>query len=94
MATISSRDIERSLCSKGFVADMGHHRFLRFRYLGKETNIRTRLSHGTVDYGDALLAAMRKQLHLLDRHQLDDLIRCPMDGDAYCQILRSQGLLP
>jgi len=54
--------------------------------------VRTRISHGAKEYGDRLLSLVSRELHLT-RRELDDLIGCPMSGDAYLQLLIARGVV-
>jgi len=93
MASRKGSEIERALLAKGFRYDNAHHRYLTLHVEGSATAIRTYVSHGTRDYGDDLLAKVRKQLHLPRKADLLDLIDCPMSGADYITVLRNQGLV-
>ena len=53
---------------------------------GKRTSVRTRISHGASEYDDRLLGQMARQVGLR-RHELDDLIDCPLDQAEYVRLL-------
>ena len=83
------RDIDSSLCKKGFLRDSsGKH--VRYFLQGSE-EIRTIMSHGmfgeTVDAW--LISQMARQLRLT-KAQFLDLIDCSMDEAAYRAILGEQ----
>ena len=94
MASRRGADIERALLRKGFSLDAdGDHRRLVLYVEGRQTQVRTKISHGNQDYGDDLLSKVRKQLHLTSKAELLDLVDCPMGGAEYLQVLREQGIL-
>ncbi len=93
MASRRAPGIERSLLSKGFRGDDTHHRVLILYVHGEATDVRTFLSHGGKDYGDHLLAQMRRQLRLSSKQALLDLVDCPMSADDYVALLRDEGLI-
>lgn len=91
---IEKREVEASLPSKGFVRDnSGDHIYFHFMYDGKTTGIHTYVSHGARSIGDPLISAMKKQLHLNSSRDLVDLVKCPMSGEVYVQILKEKGQL-
>jgi len=87
--------IEKSLSKKGFQLEETHHRYWKVfdgeRYTGVYTFIST--GSGYKDYDDSLLSRMAKQLKLGSRKELCDLIDCPMDENAYREILAAKGFL-
>jgi len=95
---IERRQIESSLCIKGFLEDRsGDHRYFHHIYKGKRTGISTKTSHGSKDYKtyqDELLNKIKKHLRLDTKEELRDFLVCPMDAEQYNQILRVKGLLP
>jgi hypothetical protein len=96
MKAIPRDTIERSLAEKGFEKEGGRdHRFWYFFYLGKKTAIRTKISTGTgyKDYPINLLRRMRGQLSLDSLGQLDDLLRCPMGGKEYAELMLRKGVV-
>lgn len=90
MSTYKTREIKAVLTSKGFQEHESHHTILRLCVEGRITKIRTQISHGLSEYGDNLLSLMAKQLKLR-RHELDDLIECPMTKEAYIDHLQKNG---
>ena len=52
--------------------------------------IHTFVSHGTKEYGEALIGEMKKQLRLTKKEFMD-LIDCPMTKEKYLRILISKG---
>ena len=90
MTTKKSKDIETALVKKGFEKQDSHHKLFWFKYKGKITSIRTRLSHGIDEYGDSLLGMMARQLNITKK-QLNDLIDCPLTKEQYEKTLQDQG---
>lgn len=94
MASRRGSDIERALLGKGFRLDANSdHRRLVLYVEDRQTQVRTKISHGNQDYGDDLLSKVRKQLRLAGKAELLDLVDCPMSGEEYLQALRDQGVL-
>ena len=92
MASRRRREIEAALLRKGFrESKKSHHRYLTLYVNGEERRVRTYLSHGGRDHGDALLSQMQKQLRLPSKQDLLNLIDCPMDADEYVALLAEQG---
>jgi predicted RNA binding protein YcfA (HicA-like mRNA interferase family) len=89
----SAREVAANLERKGFIADDGDHTFYRLFVDGKNTGIRTKISHGEKEIHDGLLSQMAKQTRLV-RKEFLDLIDCPMTGSQYIELLRERGLLP
>lgn len=90
MSSRATKKIQGALERKGFAPNGSDHKVLRLYVNGKKTRIRTHLSHGLHEYGDNLLAIVARQLKLR-RKQLDDLIDCPLSGEAYVNLLISSG---
>lgn len=85
--------IAASLLKKGFVQKETHHSYYLLFVNGKKTSIRTRLSHGSSEYGPNLLSQVKKQLGLKTMEELDDFINCPMSGEAYVELLLDRKVL-
>ena len=83
MTARSSELIKRSLLTKGFRHSDTHHKYLILWIDGVKTNIKTKISHGKRDYGDALLSAVKTQLKLSNKKHILDLIDCPMEHAEY-----------
>jgi len=90
VATFPVKQLRSALLAKGFEQDKTHHAMFWLVAGGKKRAIRTRLSHGVREYGDALLGLVARQMRLR-RPELDDFIRCPMDGAGYFQLLIERG---
>jgi len=93
MKPIPRKKIEKSFAEKGFVKEEGRdHRFWYFFYKGKKTRIRAKISTGTgyEDYKINLLKRIKNQLFLDSLKELDDLLRCPMDGKQYAELMLSK----
>ena len=88
------REIDVALCKKGFRRETGGDHlcyFLRDAD-GKDTDIKTKVSHGTMSdtIGINLISRMARQLHLTKPLFLE-LIDCSLDETHYRKILREQG---
>jgi len=59
---------------------------------GEKTTVRTFVSHGTKDYGDALLLKLTKQLKLTKKELLR-FIDGEMTQEEYEEILKVKGIL-
>ena len=92
MSTRKTSQIKNSLTSKGFKPEYTHHEMFWLYVDDKRTGIRTRISHGKNEYGDNLLGQMARQIKL-KRAELDDLIDCPLTGEAYLTILKDKDFL-
>ena len=90
MTAIRGSDIQAALLQKGFREDNTHHRVFWLYHGGRKTGVKTRLSHGTKDYGDSLLAQIKRQLRI-SKSQLLDLVQCPMSYEAYVEHLLRTG---
>ena len=91
MTSYSSKKISTSLKKKGFseVEDRADKKY----YLtldGKKVGIHTFVSHGTKEYGEALIGEIKKQLRLTKKEFMD-LIDCPMTKEKYLRTLISKG---
>jgi hypothetical protein len=89
------REVEASLCRKGFQQDVRHHQFfVYFTREGKKTPVRTKTSHSPKmkDIPDNLLSQMAKQCKLAKSEFLD-LVDCPLERDKYEEALSRQGAL-
>ena len=96
MKVIPRDTIEKSLAEKGFVKEEGgDHRFWYFFYKGEKTSIRTKISTGSGyrDYRINLLKMIKTQLYLDSLRELDDLLRCPMDGKQYAELMLSKRIV-
>jgi|SRR5665213_327689 len=76
--------------SKGFQLKEGDHAFYRLFIDGKNSGIRTKISHGEKEIHDGLLGQMAKDTKLAKREFLD-LVDCPMMHGQYLAILRERG---
>lgn len=59
---------------------------------GKKRHVYTRISHSGKDYGDRLLRAVSKQLHLT-RSELTKFTNCPLSREDYANLLYEKGIL-
>ena len=92
MSSFPAARIRSALSSKGFRLDETHHSLYWLTVAGRKRSIRTRVSHGTRDYGDNLLAQMARQMGLR-RRELDEFISCPMTYETYVELLIERGAL-
>ena len=91
MTTRKTKDVSSRLCAKGFVRkdDADHCQY--FLYVdGFKTRIRTKMSHGEREIGDALILKMAKQLKL-SKIDFLDLVDCRLDGETYVQKMKDAG---
>ena len=65
---------------------------MTFRYKGRDTAIRTWISHGKKEISDKLLGIMAEQLNL-SRLQLDNLVDCPLGESELIALYEEKGLL-
>jgi len=86
--TIKTKDIDTSLCGKGFDREKNsdHVRYI-FYANGIKTRIRTKISHGEREIGDDLILKMSRQLKL-SKSQFMKLIECPLSEEEYTKILK------
>lgn len=92
MAVFSATKVQASLLKKGFTSNNGDHINYYFKYNGKKTAIRTKVSHNGSDIDDNLCSCMAKQTRLTN-NQFKDLINCPLTKEEYERILLSNGLI-
>jgi hypothetical protein len=85
------REVETALRRKGFQPTSGDHTYFYLHTQdGKRTPIFTKTSHGSKpkDLDDYLLGQMAKQCRL-SRKDFLRLIDCPLDRNAYEDLLRT-----
>ena len=92
MASRKSDAIREALLSKGFRYRETDHTFLVLYVGGKQSSIRTKISHGIKEYGDDLLAKMCHQVHLR-KADLLSLVDCPMSHEQYVATVAASGHL-
>ena len=73
-----AKNVAAGLKVKGFLSHDGDHHFYRLFVDGKNTGIRTKISHGEKEIGDNLLSQMAKQTKLVKKDFLD-LVDCPLE---------------
>jgi hypothetical protein len=92
MSALKARRVEKALTTKlGFERHDPHHRIYRL-YLNDRLVARTFISHGQRELTDYHIDQMAKQMRL-SRRQFLDAVECPLDGEAYHDLIR-QRLLP
>ena len=92
MGTRKNFKIVSALSKKGLQPQMAKHIKLTFQYEGKDTGVRTWVSHGKKEIGNRLLEIMAEQLHL-SRQEFDDLMNCPLGEQGLVKIYSEKGLL-
>lgn len=90
MTSLPTRALGDALESKGFARSNTHHQIFWLVVDGKKTAIRTRLSHGAREYGDALLGAVANQMRIT-RADLRRFVECELSGEQYLAMLRAAG---
>ncbi|GAB1352748.1 MAG TPA: hypothetical protein PLK58_11620 [Candidatus Rifleibacterium sp.] len=93
---IDKDQIVKSLLKKGFAEETcKHHRQFFHIFEGRETGVRTYISHtpSLKVYGDSLLAKMKHQLRLNSKEDLGDFLNCPMSREQYVEKLISYGVI-
>ena len=90
MSVRETSTIRAALGNKGFRKVEKHHEMLWYYVGERKTSVRTRISHGAQEYGDALLGQMARQLQLC-KGDLLALIDCPMTKEAYLEVLTKSG---
>lgn len=91
---IKTRKIDSALISKGFVKNEKKKHIFYFLYIdGKKTQIRTKLSHGSNEYNDSLLSAIRKQLKFNNKEELEEFIECTKSLEQYIKRLESKSII-
>lgn len=86
MSAIKTKDIEQSLTKKGFRLDNTHHSMYWFYSGNQKSSIRTRISHGSIEYGDNLLSQVGKQMGLT-RKELTSFVECHLTEERYRELL-------
>jgi len=92
LTVIKIRDIERALLSKGFKRVDSNHKFYFFYINGIKTSVRTKISHGTDEYGNHLLGMMKDQLYL-SKSELEEFVECSLSGEKYKELLIERKIL-
>jgi hypothetical protein len=92
---VDKKNVENGLLSKGFRLSSKDHRYFTYHSRdGKKSQSRTKTSHSPKEksLGRARIGQMAKQCGL-DAAEFMDLIECPMDRDAYENLLEKRGLV-
>jgi len=91
---VDRKRAEQSLKDKGFRLDksLDHPYFFHY-YQGKETGIKTYVSHSKryKDIGPDNLESMRRQLKLATKGQVKNLLECPLSEEEYNTYLIENG---
>jgi len=88
-----AKDVAAGLTNKGFLRHEGDHSFYILWVEGKNTGIRTKISHGEKEIHDGLLAQMAKQVKLGKKDFLN-LVDCPLTSEQYLELLRGIKHIP
>lgn len=86
MKPIKTRVLKGALESKGFIQNQSHHTFYTLYVNNIKTSVRTKISHGDIEYSEHLLKRMYKQLKL-NKNEFLKLIECPLSKQAYISLL-------
>jgi hypothetical protein len=89
MGPRKTKDIKTCLENKGFVPEQRDHSFFFLHINGRKSSVRTKVSHGSKEYGANLLSLVARQLHL-STAQLDDFLDCPLSHEEYVKILKDK----
>lgn len=81
-----------NMVKKGFVVRNTHHIFLHFYYMGKKTEIRTRVSHGHEEIGQDNIHNMAEQIHLTAKDFLS-FVSCDISEEQYIKTMKRNGFL-
>jgi hypothetical protein len=84
--------IQIALMRKGFSLKMSGHIKLTFRYNGRDTSIRTWVSHGKKEISDRLLGIMAEQIYL-SHQQFEDLVDCTLGKCELAALYEEKGVL-
>ena len=92
---IETRKFMQNLLKKGFKKKEGHHHYLFHIHDGKETGIKTKVSHTPKmkNISNDLISQIRKQLKLNTNSQVKDLADCRMSEKDYIDVLQRNGKL-
>ncbi len=87
------RLIRANLVKKGFEETVaGDHIYFWLTINGKDTGIKTKISHSASECGDILLGLMARQVKLA-RKEFERLVDCTLGKEGYLKILRNNGLI-
>ncbi len=93
---VDKRLAMKSLSKKGFKRDeTGDHIYFLHQRDGKETGIKTYVSHSPKqkDISGDLLHSMKRQLRLQTTQEARDLLDCAMGAETYVNLLVDRGHL-
>jgi hypothetical protein len=91
MAVLDAKKTYGNLLSKGFKSGKGDHKFLEFYCKGKYI-LQTKISHGEKELESFHVGMMSRQCKL-DKKRFIDLANCPLSGEEYLEILRTNGVI-
>ena len=87
-----TKELDKQLRKKGFVANKRDHTYYYLCYKGKKTSIYTKLSHSISEYSDNLLGQVARQLQL-SNSELDGLFDCPFKYEDLIEKLKAKKIL-
>jgi hypothetical protein len=88
-----SEEIKHSLLKKGFKLREGDHSYLIFYSQGKESQIATKISHGSGSPGKDILSKIKRQLCFNSQGDFERFIDCYMDREEYESYLKKKNLI-
>lgn len=92
MTVLKVQKVCNNMISKGFRPREGDHTFLVLFIDGKETTIRTKISHGETEISDSLICKMARQIRLKS-NEFRDFAPCKMTEDEYVEKLRNMKII-
>lgn len=87
-----ANDIRHVLSRKGFSPAEGDHTFFFLMIDGQKSGIRTKISHGNMEYDERLLSFIARQLYLSNK-ELTEYLDCTVTYDNYIDILESKSII-
>lgn len=93
---IVARRLQNGLLRKGFRRfSTDHWKFVYYTLAGTKTGVWTKTSHGRSGrvFSEELIGEIRRQLGGLSRHQLEQLIECPLSQQEFEEHLRERNLI-
>jgi len=83
-----SKELTKVLLKKGFKLDNTHHQYYYFYEDDKITPVYTYISHGLDEYGDDLMAKIKKQLKFKNTKDCENFFDCPLTKEDYLKLLK------
>ena len=92
MAVLKVTDVDKNLTKKGFARHDTDHSYYIYCIDGRKTIVKTKISHGEREIGDALISLMSRQTHV-SKEEFIKLIECTMTEEAYRKNLLFKGII-